>query len=99
MLVLSTFFSSGKGASRSQGLNNLAEESSIMKSPPEGCVSPPAVPVPRPPAKRRQTQAPQIWLRGISAERGGVDEAEGGRGFEPNKTRGLRIHVIYIIYS
>lgn len=36
---------------RAQGLNYLAEESSIMKGPPEGCVSPPAVPVLRPPAK------------------------------------------------
>lgn len=36
---------------RAQGLNNLAEESSIMKGPPEGCVLPPAVPVLRPPAK------------------------------------------------
>lgn len=28
-----------------RGLNNLAETSSIMKRSPEGCVSPPAVPV------------------------------------------------------
>lgn len=30
---------------RAQGLNYLAETSSIMKSSPEGCVSPTAVPV------------------------------------------------------
>ena len=43
-----------------QCLNNLAETSSIMKGPPEGCVSPPAVPVLRraQASRKRLTQTP-----------------------------------------
>lgn len=44
-----------------QGLNNFAETSSIMKGSPEGCVSPPAVPVLRRAQafrKRSPTQTP-----------------------------------------
>lgn len=41
-----------------RGLNNLAETSSIMKRSPEGCVSPPAVPVL--PHKKTDTDAVEM---------------------------------------
>ncbi len=58
-----------------QGLNNFAETSSIMKGSPEGCVSPPALPVLRRardfPQKKPGTDAVQP-AEGISVGGGGV---------------------------
>lgn len=75
-------FSWGGDVAGAQGLNNLAETSSIMKGPPEGCVSPPAVPVlrrcPGLPQKNPDTDAVEL-AKGISVSRGGVGGDEGRR--------------------
>lgn len=63
------FFVIGGGVAGAQGLNNLADTSSIMKGSPEGCVSPPAVPVlqccPGLPQKKPDTDAVEM-AEGIS---------------------------------
>jgi len=60
----------------------LAEASSIMKGPPEGCVSPPAVPVlrhcPGLPQKKTDTGAVHL-AEMISVRGGGVGGDERGR--------------------
>lgn len=79
----------------------MAETSSIMKGPPEGCVSPPAVPVlrrcPGLPQKKAGTDAIEL-AEGISVSRGGVGGMRGGERLELRRARRLH-YVINITYS
>ena len=71
----------GRGVAGAQGVNNLAETSSIMKGSPEGCVSPPAVPV-QASCERSPTDAVELAERGsVLGEgwwRARVDDRGGG---------------------
>lgn len=68
--------SSGDGGGLYGGLNNLAETSSIMKRSPEGCVSPPAVPVLR--HKKTDTDAVEMAGDQCQCVWGGEDGRRGG---------------------
>lgn len=68
-------YGGGKLGGAIGGLNNLAETSSIMKRSPEGCVSPPAVPV----LLHKKTDADTVEMAGEQCQ-GGGGAREVGRG-------------------
>lgn len=67
-------YGGGKLGGAIGGLNNLAETSSIMKRSPEGCVSPPAVPV----LLHKKTDADTVEMAGEQCRGGG--STGGGEG-------------------
>lgn len=101
------FFLQGRGFAGAQGLNNSAETSSIMKGPPEGYVSPRAVPLlrhcPGLLQKKPDTDAVELWLRGSVFEEAEVvlvGNREGGReGPEQCKAKRLSNDLVSITRS